>query len=52
MQNLYPSTPTALHCPTCGRTGVHDRRGCRLCRDDALDHLVDAVAAAERLTDG
>lgn len=51
MRNLYPSKPTVLTCPTCNRTAIHDLRGCRRCRDDALDRLIDAVTAAERLTD-
>ncbi len=50
MQNLYPSTPTVLRCPTCGRSAIHDERGCRPCRSEALDRLVDAVIAAETLT--
>lgn len=51
MDNPYPSTPTILLCPTCGRTAIHDRRGCRPCRSEALDRLIDAVIAAETLTD-
>lgn len=51
MDNLYPAKPAILTCPTCDRTAVHDRRGCRPCRSDALDRLVDAVIAAETLTD-
>lgn len=43
MENLYPAEPAILRCPTCGRTTIHDRRGCRRCRDEALDRLVDAV---------
>lgn len=50
VDNLYPIDPTVLTCPTCGRSGIHDRRGCRLCRDDALDRLIDAVAQAEATT--
>lgn len=48
MENLYPAEPTILRCPTCERTAVHDRRGCRECRDEAVERLVDAVIEAER----
>ncbi len=52
MDDLYPPEPSILRCPTCRRTGIHDHRGCRQCRAEALDRLVDAVTAAETLTDG
>lgn len=48
MENLYPAEPAILRCPTCGRTTIHDRRGCPRCREEALDRLVDAVIEAER----
>lgn len=48
MENYYPAEPTILRCPTCGRTTIHDRPGCRECRDGALERLVDAVVEAER----
>ena len=48
MDDLYPAEPTIPQCPTCGRTTIHDRRGCRKCRDEAVERLVDAVIEAER----
>lgn len=52
VDNLYPAEPTILTCPTCNRVAIHDHRGCRPCRSDALDRLIDAVTQAETLTDG
>lgn len=52
MDNFYPSTPTILTCPTCGRTSIHDRRDCRQCRAEALDRLVDGRHRGRNPTDG
>ncbi|ACY19857.1 hypothetical protein Gbro_0527 [Gordonia bronchialis DSM 43247] len=51
MEDLYPSEPSILRCPTCRRTALHDKRGCRLCRNEALDRLIDKTAGQPGVDD-